>query len=176
MHRLKRVAALLRFRLSSTVSGGAGGFYFLAIMNVLQQINRAQRREANKGLLVESLRQPSALCEVPAAQWPERRPAGLSRVWRSRGFLVQEYTEKAGAVRLSVNRAAVGAGGHWEQDITWEELQQLKAECGYADRWAVEVYPPAAAVVNVANMRHLWLIAEAPAYAWGANKEDITNG
>jgi hypothetical protein len=30
----------------------------------------------------------------------------------------------------------------------------------------VEVYPPDEAVVNVANIRHLWLLAEAPAYAW----------
>lgn len=145
-------------------------------MNILQQINRAQRREANKSLLAESLRWPVALREVPAEEWPENQPAGLSRVWRSRGFLVQEYTQSNGFVRLSFNRATVGAGGHWEQDITWEELQRLKAECGYEDRWAVEIYPAAANVVNVANMRHLWLLDDAPAYAWNANAEGLQNG
>lgn len=140
-------------------------------MTIQQQLNRAQRREANKHLQAESARLPLSLQEVPSTQWPERRPAGLVRVWRSRSFMVQEYAEVAGAVRLSVNRASIGKGGHWEEDITWDELQRLKAECGYASRWAVEVYPDEAAVVNVANMRHLWLLSEAPPFAWKAGKE-----
>jgi hypothetical protein len=32
--------------------------------------------------------------------------------------------------------------------------------------WAVEIYPADGDVVAVANMRHLWLLPEAPAFAW----------
>lgn len=37
---------------------------------------------------------------------------------------------------------------------------------GLADSWAVEVFPADADVVNVANMRHLWILPDAPAFAW----------
>ena len=30
----------------------------------------------------------------------------------------------------------------------------------------LEIYPPDDQVIDVANMRHLWLLDEAPAYAW----------
>lgn len=43
---------------------------------------------------------------------------------------------------------------------------RLKAECGRGDKWAVELYPPDEAVVNVANIRHLWLLPEPPAFGW----------
>jgi hypothetical protein len=134
-------------------------------MSILQQFNRAQRREAQKKIVGDGAKQPVVLQLVPREQWPSQPPT-LLRVWRNRSFLVQEYAAPAGQVRLSVNRASLTAGGDWAAEITWDELQQLKAECGYADRWAVEVFPPAESVVNVANMRHLWLLADAPEFAW----------
>jgi hypothetical protein len=37
------------------------------------------------------------------------------------------------------------------------------------------VYPPVDEIVNVANMRHLWLLDEAPPYAWrGEQCRDAT--
>lgn len=74
--------------------------------------------------------------------------------------MVQEFHAKAPAiVRLSINRAAINSSGGWQQDITWEELQRLKREAGYGDHDAVEIFPADADVVNVANMRHLWIVA-----------------
>jgi len=61
-------------------------------------------------------------------------------------------------VRLSVLRTSLDTAGGWQQDITWEELQRLKREAGYGDHDAVEVFPPDADVVNVANIRHLWIL------------------
>lgn len=93
------------------------------------------------------------------------RPAGLRRAWRSRRFLVQEFDVMldrrplAGHVRLTVNRAAIDAHtGEWLAGIGRDDLQAIKAEAGYGDREAVEVYPPDRRVVNVANLRHLWIL------------------
>lgn len=134
------------------------------------QGNREHRRAAAKHLQEQNARWPAYLLEVPRAEWPEYVPPGLLTVWRSRSYLVQVFNEgRAGVlVRLSVNRTAIRAGGEWAQDIPWEDLQRLKAECGYADFDAVEVFPRHSNVVNVANMRHLWVMAEPLAFAWQA--------
>ncbi len=136
-------------------------------MNVLQQLNRMQRREAQKHLVKEAAQQSVTLKEVPRDKWPSQ-PAGLVKVWRSSGFLVQQFAPLNGATRLSVCRATIGNNGNWTEDITWVELQVLKRECGFGDHWATELFPADWSVVNVANMRHLWLLPEAPAYGWNA--------
>lgn len=50
-----------------------------------------------------------------------------------------------------------------------QHLQHLRTEAGYADRCAVEIYPPDQDIVNVANMRHLWIV-EMPDFAWKKDK------
>lgn len=99
------------------------------------------------------------LQEVHPREWPGNMPFGLERVLRSRRFLVQVYQPTAGAVRLSVCRTDV-SGGQWLDDITWEDLQAVKAQAGFSAREAVEVFPPDSDLVNVANMRHLWVLPE----------------
>jgi hypothetical protein len=56
--------------------------------------------------------------------------------------------------------------GRWLDGITWDELQHLKMLAGYGDRVAVEIYPPDSEVVNIANIRHLWLLNEVPTFMW----------
>lgn len=118
----------------------------------------------------DNMRYPAALVAVPWQEWPPARSADERRlkVFRSREFLVQVCEDVGGAVRMSVNRTAwCERSGSWREDISWDDLQRLKREAGYGQRWAVEIYPDDHAVVNVANMRHLWLLTEPPAYAWG---------
>jgi len=93
------------------------------------------------------------------------------RAWRNRHFLAQLYCEQTGYLRLTVQRCAINNDGSWVGGITWDELMAVKSAVGLDDRWAVEVYPPALSVVNVANMRHLFLLPEAPAYAWRPNAQ-----
>jgi hypothetical protein len=50
--------------------------------------------------------------------------------------------------------------------IGWDDLQRLKGEAGYGEYCAVEIYPPDADVVNVANMRHLFILKSPPAMMW----------
>jgi hypothetical protein len=72
-------------------------------------------------------------------------------------------------VRLSVLRTTLDAHtGRWLDGIAWDQLQDIKAQCGYAHHDAVEVYPRACDTVNVANLRHLWVMREPVAFGWRA--------
>lgn len=127
--------------------------------------NRDQRRAAKRFLEVQSQKYPEHLVEIPRDQWPDpTRP--IERVLRSREFLVQVYAEPFPVVaRLSVNRTEL-AGERWRDGISWETMQRLKNEAGYSEHDAVELFPAAADEVNVANMRHLWVLASPVPFAW----------
>ena len=128
-------------------------------------LSRAERRHLERN----NAKLPSVLREVPRADWPATPPQGLVRVLRSRDFLAQvfEPPHTSSLARLSISRTTT-AGDRWQDGISWDDLQRLKAEAGYADRDAVEVYPAQCDVVNVANMRHLWVLAEPLPFAWRA--------
>lgn len=122
----------------------------------------------SKYLKIENKKWSAVLEWIHPAEWPqmvlppEKMPI---QVWRSRTFLVQVYDDK-GYARISVVRTELGAGGRFRDGITWEELMRLKAQCGYGDKWAVEVFPADSEVVNVQNMRHLFVLPEPPVYGW----------
>lgn len=122
---------------------------------------RNQRRQLER----DNEKYPLVLKDIPRSQWPDPLSKHM-RVLRSRNFLVQIFHAPAPAVvRLSVCRTSI-AGDRWKDGITWDELQQIKHECGYGEWDAVEVYPADENVVNVANMRHLWIMAEPLEFAW----------
>ena len=127
-------------------------------------------RQQRKALERENERWPVNGREIPPDQWPRDLEMDRLRVIRSRDFLIQVFSVgRAGAVlRLSVNRTKLLGTGRWDEGLTWDELQEVKRIAGYADYWAVEVYPADSEVVNVANMRHLWLLPEMPPFAWHA--------
>lgn len=138
--------------------------------------NREQRRAAASSLKKQALSYPEKLAEVPRDQWPLPAPE-IQRVLRSRYFLVHQYLprrEHSAMVvcRLSICRTRMGADGRWTDGITWDELQRIKAEAGYAQQDAVEVFPRGEDVVNVANMRHLWILAGLLPFAWRAASGD----
>ena len=89
-----------------------------------------------------------------------------SNVWANAYFLVQEFKEDGGVIRLTVNTTSIGGSGRWKDGISWDALQEIKSAVGYGDRDAVEIYPRDADVVNVANMRHLWITPEPISFAW----------
>lgn len=107
------------------------------------------------------------LVEIPRAEWPIKQHAKLVRVLRNRDFLVQVFAEPNDVLRLSIQRCAFDrTSGRWKDGITWDDLQHLKTLSGYGDRTAVELYPPDSDMVNVANLRHLWLLPEPPQFMW----------
>lgn len=107
----------------------------------------------------------SEMREVPRDRWPfipgiESIP---HRVWLSNGFMAVLYEQAYDhQLRLTVNRTKRDARKNWKDGITWDELQRIKQEC-LGDVWCVEVYPPEADVVDVSNMRHLFVLDEPPA-------------
>lgn len=113
---------------------------------------------------------------IPKSEWPDLHGTNLRPMWvkRNAGFLVMAYPVPAGCgaiLRLTVVRAAgVSMDGRgrvvYRDGITWDDLMQVKRDVGFANEWAVEVFPADAEVVNVANMRHLWILPQAPAFAW----------
>lgn len=140
-------------------------------MTRIQAMPRSMRRAAQKHLQQENANWPARLREWPRLEWPEERP-GVLRVLRSRDFLVQEFAASDPAiVRLSINRTTVGLDGEWMDKITWDDLQRLKREAGYGAHEAVEVFPPDVDVVNVAKMRHLWILpAGTLPFVWRSGK------
>lgn len=112
------------------------------------------------------------LRQVPPEKWPTQpgvTPSGkqeIAEVWLSRSYLVQVFIENTGHERLTICRTDLASSGRWQEHIPWHVLQRLKAECGRGDQWAVECFPPDDQVVDVANMRHLFLLPEPPAYGW----------
>jgi hypothetical protein len=135
----------------------------------LRQELKAKNAEATRSLEL-----------VPKEDWPvqsgERSPL---RVWRSRSFLVQEY-EDSGYIRISVIdsrklKSFSNNSPKFGNSITWEEIQQIKHDIGYGDRCAVEVFPPDNLVVNVANMRHIWILDYVPNFCWGAKNAKNAN-
>lgn len=129
-------------------------------------MNRKARRAAAKKLEQENKKYSEKLEPVPAEEWPYKEP-GLLGLYRSKDYLVQVYAEKLpGLFRLSVCRTKVALIGGWEENITWDALQEIKNECGFENFDAVEIYPKKSDVVNVANMRHLWVLPAPLPFAW----------
>lgn len=124
---------------------------------------------------------PDRLTAVPASAWPPNRYGGGDNtrvaVFLSKSYLVQVFSEKNMVVggearmvmRMTVNRTEIQKNGRWKEDITWEELQLIKSQVGFGDKQAVEIYPAEIDVVNVANMRHLWIFDAALPLGWFAN-------
>jgi len=144
----------------------------------LAGLSRAERRNALLHLERENGKWPDRLVRMSDEEMAERSsraPADFTRpvqVWRSKTLLVQVFDEtgdgSAQLLRLSIARTSVDPlTMRWKDGLTWEELQAAKAAVGYGDREAVEIFPPDYAVVNVANMRHLWVLAGRMAFSWG---------
>jgi len=110
---------------------------------------------------------------ISEASWPR---FGLSderlrtEVWISKSFIAQVFVEEDGNIRISINRATKSPDGRWVDGITWDELQDVKGQIGRSQCAAYEVFPAEADVINVANMRHLWIPKEPLDFGWRREK------
>ena len=73
-------------------------------------------------------------------------------IWESEAFLVYAYLD-GDATRLDIERKDGNDG------ISWDELQNIKNECGFKDQDAVEFYPAEKDVINTGNWRHLYIFS-----------------
>lgn len=102
---------------------------------------------------------------------PSKRPKAskLIEVWKSEDYLVQIYKDHNGWIRLSINRVTftlVNNHPIWQDGITWDDLYNIKNDLGFHDKWLVECYPPEDELVNVANIRHLFVLDEPPKFGF----------
>lgn len=107
---------------------------------------------------------------APLRRVPPEARAGFSHpalldVWASDEFAVQIYAVPGGFTRITVSRRTHGTGRRIDT-ISWDELMAVKHHCGYADAWAVEIYPPDEDRADDSAMHHLWVLREAPPFAW----------
>lgn len=139
-------------------------------------MNRKERRGMVKELRKEQhqmvAKLPDKLTLIPPDEFPadtgERLPV---LAWYSNRYMAQLYNEDMPQfpylVRLSVTRVKLNkTGAAWQDGLTWDELQSIKREVGYGDWYGMEIYPPDKDTVNVANMRHLWLLPIPLAIGW----------
>lgn len=143
----------------------------MSIFVHLAKTDRQGFKTARRELMTENQQWPREMRVFHEAFEPV--PGAPIKAWRSRKFLAQLYQDK-GFLRLSVNRAEVTNDGHWKDGITWDDLQEVKRQCGFGDCWAVEIFPAEDEVVNVAAIRHLFLMKSAPSCAW--KKGQQSNG
>ena len=118
-------------------------------------MNRATRRrqkQARKKLKVGRIL--SDLYEVASRDWPTVELHRLRRLRKNEALIIMECVRPAGHAVLMIQFL----DGRDTAALTWAHLQELKGMCGHGKREAVEIYPADDAVVNVANMRHLWLL------------------
>jgi len=131
-------------------------------------MNRRQIRNRHKILDQVNKQYTDQFVIIPPEDWPPQLPNEKSirlRVYRNNKFLVQIFNDNNRA-RISINRTIIKSNGHWADDITWDELQMIKSQIGFGDVMAVEIYPKDKDVVNVANMRHLWIIDDKTELGW----------
>jgi len=137
----------------------------------MPQISRERRlklKQTNKSF-------PDHLIEVDISDEEKTKRPNLMRVLRSRYFLAQIF-EDGDAIRMSVNKTDVNHDGKCKENISWEDLQQLKRQAGFAHHYAIEVYPRDIDIVNVANMRHLFILEKPLPIGWTKNVEQILKG
>jgi hypothetical protein len=94
-------------------------------------------------------------------------------VWQDLDFLAQVYevpghpdVQRITVCRVPGAKPRTDGGADYLDGLTWDDLQYVKRAIGRGHQWAIELFPDDRETINVANMRHLWLIPGPPAFAW----------
>lgn len=120
-----------------------------------------------KGIEFESRQfSPASFTKIDAPKGSHFDPSKMPYlIYRSRDYLVQVYTIDQ-CTRISVNKVKITDTGDWEDGISWDTLMWIKRCVGYGDHDAVEVYPNDKDVVNVSNIRHLFILNDTLPFIW----------
>lgn len=111
----------------------------------------------------------NTMIKVPPERYSSLvQPEGLEQVWTDGTFLCQVYKKQNGVTRISVCKKGEHSAltREWDENITWQELQDIKMMLGFDGFDAVEIFPKGKDVVNVANMRHIWILDKPLPFAW----------
>jgi hypothetical protein len=108
---------------------------------------------------------PDVLTLIPRNECPVHDDERFLVAFLSNRFMALVFNEGNGVLRVSVNRTTVNEQAEWQDSLSWDELMEVKRQIGHADSYAVEVLPPDKDIVNVANMRHFWIMP-VPVVGW----------
>lgn len=115
--------------------------------------------EYAKAAETENLKWDEKLAPVPKDQWPKML-LDAKEIWRSKYFSVVVF-QHGPAERINVHRNTVDlAQKTWEGNITWDELMEVKRQCGRGAKDALEWFPRDENIVNDGNFRHLWVFED----------------
>jgi len=112
------------------------------------------------------------LKEIPPEDWPEMKWTNKPiKVFRSDRILVQVFQEDQGLIRIAANICEIVMSVNppfwkYKDGLTWNDLQKIKNEVGYANKDAVEIFPNADDEVEIFNIRHLWVCPTPVWFAW----------
>jgi hypothetical protein len=142
-------------------------------MNVLQQIAQQDRKaflSVRREFQKECRKHGEDFIQIPIGEAKDLTCMGKApeACFRNRSFFVMLFMDDSDGtpyLRMSVNRTELDNDGGFKGGMTWDELMAVKRGIGFADLWMTEVYPPDEDIVNVANIRHLFLVNQPP-YAW----------
>lgn len=148
-------------------------------MNVFQQIAKEDRKafqSVRREFQQECRKHGEEFIKIPDEKTKDIKCDGKrpEACFRNRSFFVMLFMDDCYGtpyLRMSVNRTELDNEGGWKGGITWDELMAVKRGIGFADLWMTEVYPPDEDIVNVANMRHLFLVNQPP-YAWSQKPDE----
>lgn len=97
---------------------------------------------------------------------------------RIRKFIA-EVNQRFGEKFVEIPREEIGRcqygttikdDGSFDDGISWDRIQQIKSAVGFGDYWGLEVFPTDKTLVNVSNIRHIWLFEERPPFAWSGEE------
>ena len=130
----------------------------------LWDLNDKDLRKAAKAIKEESRALPDRMVRVRNFEtagpttYLASKEKRLIEVWRSRHYLCQVFYVSEEVERLSINSSTIDTyNRRWRDGLTWDELSKVKEEVGRGDLDAIEFYPRTQHIVDVANIRHLWV-------------------
>ena len=99
--------------------------------------------------------------------------------WCSRHFIATLFQYVDGTKRLNIHRAKIDPDTYrWVGDITWDELMEVKRQCGYGNEFAIEIFPEDENIIDTDNVRHLWIIGSdllgEMNFFWSSKSEKIS--
>jgi len=71
-------------------------------------------------------------------------------IWENEEFKVYAFQDGI-SLRLDIGRK------NGKDGIKWDDLQRIKADCGFSHCDAVEFFPSEVDVINTGNWRHLYV-------------------
>ena len=126
-----------------------------------RDLNRQQRRALEKAKRVLINTYPEELTRVseddPNLPYTSH-PQDLDSIWRNKKFTVMVWNVPAGK-KMTISRNTWDSHAcRYKDGITWDEIMEIKRGIGMGEENAVEFYPPDSEVINIANVRHIWIL------------------